>query len=147
MREYGFSLTSILSYEDRIVDSVLIRENTGQRKPVFSHILCSVKNADVRTASGSLRFETASCSCNFEKKKGYAFFFISNAFFNSASVLNNFFMIWASNVAYVLLSTYNHHHTNPHFIFCIFASMSRSRFIYVVPMWPIFHFQSHFYHN
>ena len=33
-------------------------------------------------------------------------FCISNAFFNSASVLLNFFMNWASNVAYVLLSTY-----------------------------------------
>ena len=41
MREYGFSLTHILPYRDRIVDSVLIRENTGQWKPVFSHILCS----------------------------------------------------------------------------------------------------------
>ena len=33
MREYGFSL---------IVDFVLIRENTSQWTPVFSHILCSV---------------------------------------------------------------------------------------------------------
>ena len=42
MREYGFSLTRILPYEDRIVGSVLKRENTGQQKPVFSHILSSV---------------------------------------------------------------------------------------------------------
>ena len=28
--------------DDRIVDSVLIRENTGQPKPVFAHILSSV---------------------------------------------------------------------------------------------------------
>ena len=30
MLEYGFSLTRILSYKDRICGSVLIRENTGQ---------------------------------------------------------------------------------------------------------------------
>ena len=40
MREYEFSLIRILPYEDRIVNSVLIRENTGQWKPAFSHILC-----------------------------------------------------------------------------------------------------------
>ena len=43
MREYGFSLILILPYKDRIVDSVLIRENMGQSKPVFSHIICSDK--------------------------------------------------------------------------------------------------------
>ena len=42
MRKYVFSLTRILPYNDRIYDSVLIRKNTGQWKPVFSHILCSV---------------------------------------------------------------------------------------------------------
>ena len=42
MREYGFSLTSIFPYESRIVDSVLMQENAGKRKPVFSHILRSV---------------------------------------------------------------------------------------------------------
>ena len=41
MQEYGFPLTRILPYKDRIYDSVLIRENTGQWKPVFLHILCS----------------------------------------------------------------------------------------------------------
>ena len=35
MSEYGFSLTRIFSYKDRVVDTVLIRENTGQRKPIF----------------------------------------------------------------------------------------------------------------
>ena len=50
MPDYGFSLAPFFSYkdkivdsEDRIVDSVLIRENTGQRKPIFWHILCSVQ--------------------------------------------------------------------------------------------------------
>ena len=41
MREYGFSLSRILPHKDKIVDSVLIRENTAQRKPVFSQILCN----------------------------------------------------------------------------------------------------------
>ena len=43
MREYGFSLTCILPYKDRIYNYVLIREKTGQWKPVFSHILYSNK--------------------------------------------------------------------------------------------------------
>ena len=42
MREYGFSLTRILPYTDRIVDSVLM-QNKGQGQPVFSHILDSEK--------------------------------------------------------------------------------------------------------
>ena len=35
MREYGFSLTRILPYKNKIVDSALIRENTGQCKTDF----------------------------------------------------------------------------------------------------------------
>ena len=42
MREYGFSVTRILPYKDKIYDFIYIRENTGHWKPVFSHILCSV---------------------------------------------------------------------------------------------------------
>ena len=41
MREYGFSLTRSLPYKNRIVDSVLLQENMGQGKTIFSHILCS----------------------------------------------------------------------------------------------------------
>ena len=41
MQEYGFSLIYILQNKDRIYDFVLIRENTGQRKRVFLHFLCS----------------------------------------------------------------------------------------------------------
>ena len=41
MPEYGFSMTCIIPYKDRIFDSVLIREYTGQRKPVLWHILGS----------------------------------------------------------------------------------------------------------
>ena len=48
MREYGFSQTRILSYMDRKVDSVLIRQNMGQWKPVFLHILCSVWAVEFR---------------------------------------------------------------------------------------------------
>ena len=75
MREYGFSLTRILSYKDniydfvqslhkicentsfhwpvfslikdKIVDFVLIRENMSQWKPVFSHILCSDRSSQI----------------------------------------------------------------------------------------------------
>ena len=39
MQEYGFLLTGILLYKARNVESVLIPDNTGQWKPVFSHIL------------------------------------------------------------------------------------------------------------
>ena len=42
MQEYGFSLTGIFPYKNRIYDSDLIRENMGQWKPLFSYILCSV---------------------------------------------------------------------------------------------------------
>ena len=66
-------------------------------------------------------------------------FFISNAFFNSTSVLLNFLMNWASNVAYVLLNTFKHHHTET-LIFTIFVAMSGPRSIYVVSVWSIFHF-------
>ena len=38
MREYGFSRTHMLTYKDRITDSVLIQENTGQLKPTFSQV-------------------------------------------------------------------------------------------------------------
>ena len=41
MQESGFSVTVFSCI--RTVDSVLIPENTGQWKPVFSHILYSVK--------------------------------------------------------------------------------------------------------
>ena len=42
MQEYGFSLTGIFPYKNRIYDSDLIRENMGPWKPLFSYILCSV---------------------------------------------------------------------------------------------------------
>ena len=38
----AFSLTRVLLYKDRIADSVLIRESTGQWTPVFSHSFYSV---------------------------------------------------------------------------------------------------------
>ena len=40
MPEHGFSLTHIFLYKDRI-DSALIRENMGQRKPVFWYVFHS----------------------------------------------------------------------------------------------------------
>ena len=44
-------------------------------------------------------------------------------FFNSATVLLNFFINQASNVAQVFLSTFNPYYTERHFIFGIFVSM------------------------
>ena len=42
MQEYVFSLTRILPNKGRIYNSVLIRENTSQRKPIFWNVLCWV---------------------------------------------------------------------------------------------------------
>ena len=76
-----------------------------------------------------------------------AFFYKQPFFFNSASVLLNFYMNWATNVTYLLLNTYNHYHTEARFIITIFVSMSRPRSIYVVSMWSIFLFHLHFYYD
>ena len=64
----------------------------------------------------------------------YTLFFISNAFFQLTSVLLNFLMNGALNVAKLLFNTYKHHHSETLFIFTIFASMSRPRFIHVISM-------------
>ena len=53
MPEYGFSLTCIFRYKDRIYDDVLIRGDTGQKKPVFWNILCS-ENLTLRNTSQQL---------------------------------------------------------------------------------------------
>ena len=45
MREYGFYLSRIFPYKDKIVDSVLIREKAGQRTTIFSHIFYRVTSA------------------------------------------------------------------------------------------------------
>ena len=66
--------------------------------------------------------------------QNHTLLFKNNAFFNSASVLLNFFINWASNVAQVLLNTYNNHYTETHFIFSIFVFMSRPMSIYAVCM-------------
>ena len=42
MPGYGFSLTWLFPYKDRIVDSVLVREYAGQRKTVICYILHSI---------------------------------------------------------------------------------------------------------
>ena len=57
MREYRFSLTRILPYKDRIVDSDLIRENMGQWKPAFSLILRSVRREQARTKCRYVNFD------------------------------------------------------------------------------------------
>ena len=45
MREYGFSLTRILPYKDRIYESVLIRENTGQYSRIFYAVILYLRQA------------------------------------------------------------------------------------------------------
>ena len=42
MPECRFSLTRIFPFKDKITDSVFIRENVDQRKPLFCHTLRSV---------------------------------------------------------------------------------------------------------
>ena len=43
MPEYGIPLTIVIPYKDRDKDFVIMQENTGQRKPVFWHILHNLK--------------------------------------------------------------------------------------------------------
>ena len=45
MSEYGFSLTRLFPNKNKIYDSILIRENTDQIKPVLSHILVKESKA------------------------------------------------------------------------------------------------------
>ena len=47
----------------------------------------------------------------------YKLFLSETPFFNLASLLLNFFMNWASNVALVLLNTYKYHFNETPFIF------------------------------
>ena len=42
MQQYWFSLAHFFLYKDSVVGSVFIRENTGERKHLFLHILRSV---------------------------------------------------------------------------------------------------------
>lgn len=35
MQEYGFSVTRIFMYKNRILDCALMPENAGQSKPIF----------------------------------------------------------------------------------------------------------------
>ena len=66
-------------------------------------------------------------------------------FFNSASVLLNFYMNWASNVPLVLVNAYKHQHSESLLIFIAFVFMSNPRSIYVASMWSFsFHFHFHF---
>ena len=53
MPEYGFSLTHMFLYKDRVYDYFLIREDTGQRKPIVCNILRS-ESLTSRNASEQL---------------------------------------------------------------------------------------------
>ena len=41
MPEYGFFPSIVFPYKDKIVDSILIRENICRQKPVLWHLLCN----------------------------------------------------------------------------------------------------------
>ena len=49
---YGFSLTCSFSYKGGICDSVLTRENTDQRKPLFWHKDKIVDSVFIRESTG-----------------------------------------------------------------------------------------------
>ena len=73
--------------------------------------------------------------------------FYKQRFFNSASVLLTFLINWASNVAYVWLNTYKHHHPKTFLIFTLFVSMSRRRPVYILSVWSIFNLYLYFYRH
>ena len=56
MQEYGFLLILL------ILDSVLIRENAGQWKPLFLHILYSVRIRTHYNAQDDARVKTVECN-------------------------------------------------------------------------------------
>ena len=43
MPEYGFCVTHIFTFQDRICDATIMRKNVGQKKPVFWYVLRSGK--------------------------------------------------------------------------------------------------------
>ena len=67
-------------------------------------------------------------------------FYKQHIFFNSASVFLNLFINWTSNIGWVLLNIYQHHHTGALFTFNICEPMSRHRSIYVVSTYLFFFF-------
>ena len=54
MPDYRFFMIRIFSYEDTIVDSVLIREYMGQRKCTCWHILRSAPLQKAKNISGAV---------------------------------------------------------------------------------------------
>ena len=69
-------------------------------------------------------------------------FYKQRFFFNSVSVLLNFFM----NELQMLLNAYEQHHTATLFIFTMLALMSRLRSIYVASLWFILYVHLHFHY-
>lgn len=51
-------MSCMFLYEDRILDSVYLREYPGQRKPVLRHILRSANQTDMIPLSDSLGLQT-----------------------------------------------------------------------------------------
>ena len=63
MPEYGFFLTCISPYKDRIYDYVLTREETGQRKPVYCNILRSGSLTLQNTSEQLVSRKILMCRC------------------------------------------------------------------------------------
>ena len=76
-------------------------------------------------------------------------FMKATLFFSSLSVLFNFLINWASNVASLLLNTCRHHLIETFFMSSIFISMSMSTSGYICfwYRWSIFHYRFHFHCN
>ena len=81
-------------------------------------------------------------SCRLKCARKVTLFF-NRPFFNSASVMPNFLMNRASNVANLLLNIYSHHLPKLLSVFSIFVSFS----IWSLSIWSIFHYHFHFHFN
>ena len=91
MREYGFLLARILPY---IYDTVPIRENTGQWKRVFSHVLCNVKKRAKETCVMFDRSVSSRLLIYWKKGKWAIFFTFGNGRKNTTNKLPNFELEW-----------------------------------------------------
>ena len=82
-------MTCIFSYNDRIYDSVYTRNNTGQRKPVFSHILAvfGLNN----NLCNKLMVSEIYCSCSYVS---WIVFFLKNSFFLKKSFFSKINLVW-----------------------------------------------------
>ena len=82
-------MTCVFSYNDRIYDSVYTRNNTGQRKHVFSHILAVFGlNSNL---CNKLMVSEIYCSCSYVS---WIVFFLKNSFFLKKSFFSKINLVW-----------------------------------------------------